>query len=114
MTNRRAALWLQLQPDCVVIARSSSELSTVQQDSKVSGASTAGLGTKVGDVMDDSGPVSAISRPPGAIACLAAMGHDADSCPRGAAITGGSPTVVIGDIDTGLDFTHPDLAPNVD
>jgi len=32
----------------------------------------------------------------------------------GAPINGGSPNVVVGDIDTGLDFTHPDLAPNVD
>ena len=27
-------------------------------------------------------------------------------------VTGGSPAVVVGDIDTGLDFTHPDIAPN--
>ena len=30
------------------------------------------------------------------------------------AITGGSPAVLVGDIDTGIDFTHPDLAPNID
>jgi subtilisin family serine protease len=30
------------------------------------------------------------------------------------AVTGGSPTVLVGDIDTGIDFTHPDLAPNID
>lgn len=30
------------------------------------------------------------------------------------AITSGSKSVLAGDIDTGLDYTHPDLAPNVD
>jgi len=30
------------------------------------------------------------------------------------AITGGSPSVLVGDIDTGIDYNHPDLAANVD
>lgn len=34
--------------------------------------------------------------------------------PEARAINGGSPTVLVGDIDTGLDYTHPDLAANVD
>jgi subtilisin family serine protease len=34
--------------------------------------------------------------------------------PEAHTITGGSPAVLVGDIDTGLDYTHPDLAANVD
>jgi len=34
--------------------------------------------------------------------------------PEAHAISGGSSTVLVGDIDTGLDYTHPDLAANVD
>jgi subtilisin family serine protease len=34
--------------------------------------------------------------------------------PDAHAISGGSRSVLVGDIDTGMDFTHPDLAPNVD
>jgi subtilisin family serine protease len=34
--------------------------------------------------------------------------------PEAHAISGGSRSIVVGDIDTGLDWTHPDLAPNVD
>jgi subtilisin family serine protease len=33
--------------------------------------------------------------------------------PEAHAITGGSPEVLVGDIDTGIDASHPDLAPNV-
>ena len=34
--------------------------------------------------------------------------------PEAHEINAGSPTVVVGDIDTGIDYTHPDLAANVD
>ena len=34
--------------------------------------------------------------------------------PQAHAITGGSPAVLVGDIDTGLDYRHPDLRQNVD
>jgi lantibiotic leader peptide-processing serine protease len=34
--------------------------------------------------------------------------------PQAHAITGGSPAVLVGDIDTGIDFNHPDLRANID
>jgi len=34
--------------------------------------------------------------------------------PEAHEVNAGSPSVVVGDIDTGLDWAHPDLAPNVD
>jgi subtilisin family serine protease len=34
--------------------------------------------------------------------------------PEAHEINTGSPTVIVGDIDTGIDPTHPDLAPNID
>jgi lantibiotic leader peptide-processing serine protease len=102
----------------VVIARSSnaSFASAVQQNSKVSGAArTDGLATKLGDVVANSGPDSAPTAATGSDT-LSGLQWDMQQihAPEAHAITGGSPTVVVGDIDTGLDFTHPDLAPNVD
>jgi lantibiotic leader peptide-processing serine protease len=104
----------------VVIARSSDPnfAATVQQDGNVAGAaSTDGFATQVSDVMDDSGPVDVpIPAPAPGGDPLSGLQWDMNqiNAPQAHAITGGSPDVVVGDIDTGLDFTHPDLAPNVD
>ena len=102
----------------VVIARSSdpSFAATVQQNGKVAGAaSTAGFATQVSDVMANDGPVDAPIPAPGSDP-LSGLQWDMNqiNAPQAQAINGGSPNVVVGDIDTGLDFTHPDLAPNVD
>jgi lantibiotic leader peptide-processing serine protease len=102
----------------VVIARSSDPnfAATVQQNGNVAGAArTDGFATKIGDVMDNSGPVDAPVAAPGGDN-LSGLQWDMNqiNAPQAHAITGGSPHVVVGDIDTGLDFTHPDLAPNVD
>src|SRR5215472_11528879 len=104
----------------VVIARSSDPnfAATVQQDGNVAGAaSTDGFATQVSDVMDDSGPVDVpIPAPAPGNDPLSGLQWDMNQidAPQAHAVTGGSPDVVVGDIDTGLDFTHPDLAPNVD
>ena len=102
----------------VVIARSSDPnfAATVQQNGKVAGtASTAGFATQVSDVMANDGPVDAPIPAPGSDP-LSGLQWDMNqiNAPQAHAINGGSPNVVVGDIDTGLDFTHPDLAPNVD
>src|SRR5215472_14266271 len=102
----------------VVIARSSEPnfAATVQQNGNVAGAAgTDRFATKIGDVMDNSGPVDAPVPAPGGDN-LSGLQWDMNqiNAPQAHAVTGGSPHVVVGDIDTGLDFTHPDLAPNVD
>ncbi len=102
----------------VVIARSGDPnfAATVQQNGQVAGAArTDGFATKVSDVMPTSGPVNAPIPAPGSDP-LSGLQWDMNqiNAPQAHAINGGSPGVVVGDIDTGLDFTHPDLAPNVD
>ncbi len=102
----------------VVIARSSNAnfASAVQQDSNVSAAArTDGFATKLRDAQDNSGTdATAAAEPTGD--SLSGLQWDMQQihAPEAHAITGGSPDVVVGDIDTGLDYTHPDLAPNVD
>ena len=104
----------------VVIARSASAsfASDVQMDSKVSAAArTDGFATSIGKDQGAGGDAAAA-------AAVAATWGDSLSgrqwdmeqihVPEAHAITGGDRSVVVGDIDTGLDYTHPDLAPNVD
>jgi subtilisin family serine protease len=101
----------------VVVARSSSITfeSTIEASQGVQAARTSGLGLYGGvdaeSLAAEDVPVPASDGEP-----LAALQWDMKQINAFAAhkITGGSGDVVVGDIDTGLDFTHPDLAPNYD
>jgi subtilisin family serine protease len=109
----------------VAIARSdnASFRTNVLKDNRVEGAAaTATLATKLTDQMGSAeNGVGAADR---VLPNSPAPGGDSLSGQQwdmkqinafaAHAVTGGSPAVVVGDIDTGLDFTHPDLAQNVD
>jgi lantibiotic leader peptide-processing serine protease len=105
----------------VVIARSDNSAfrANVMRDSRIEGAqSTADFAMRIDDGTNDQGP------PPGDLPNAPATDSDTFSglqwdmrqikAPEAHAITGGSPAVVVGDIDTGLDKDHPDLASNID
>jgi subtilisin family serine protease len=108
----------------VVVASSSdpSFASNALMDSSVAGASaTAGFATSLdsiegsGGTGDGAAPVqtgtpAAGSDPLSGLQWDMAQIHD----PEARAVNGGSPSILVGDIDTGLDYTHPDLAANVD
>jgi subtilisin family serine protease len=103
----------------VVVARSDSTTfrADLMKDSRVEGVSaTTGFGTKLKDVVDDSAPVASSATPAPGSDSLSGLQWDMDQIksPEARAINGGSPSVTVGDIDTGLDYTHPDLAANVD
>ncbi|MCI0688917.1 MAG: S8 family serine peptidase [Sporichthyaceae bacterium] len=102
----------------VVVARSANPGfgSAVQADTRVEGAaSTAGLGTPVGFDDTMAGPLPGSAPAPGSEGDnLTGLQWDMRQIHAFEAhdINAGSPEVIVGDIDTGLDFTHPDLAPN--
>jgi subtilisin family serine protease len=103
----------------VAIAQSASASfrAKMAADKKVDGvSSTAAFGVRldeemvVADASATASSVSAWGDP------LSDMQWDMRQIhvPEAHEITTGSPSVVVGDIDTGLDFAHPDLAANVD
>ena len=106
----------------VIIARSDSPLfrDTLLADSRIENvSSTAGFATRLRDVVttDASAPSQIVPGPPVTDNdSLSPLQWDMVQIhtPEAHAITGGSRDVLVGDIDTGLDYTHPDLAPNVD
>lgn len=106
----------------VIIAKSSSSTfaAKVRKDGRVEAVSaTAGFATQLPDTetlgagspVDGTGdvPVSDSDTLSGLQWDMRQMG-----VPQAHAITGGSSSVLVGDLDTGLDYTHPDLAPNID
>src|SRR3954454_18347132 len=108
----------------VAIAKSNSAsfAANLSEDSRVEGvSSTARFASRVDDPQGDQG---AEGPPPGDLPNAPASDTDSLSplqwdmrqihTPAAHAITGGSPAVVVGDIDTGLDYRHPDLRQNVD
>jgi lantibiotic leader peptide-processing serine protease len=105
----------------VAIARSDQVgfAATIKRDARVAGAAaTGGLGTQLTDDqgVGDQSPADTTGTPAPGDDSLSGLQWDMVQiqAPEARAINGGSPTVVVGDIDTGLDYTHPDLAANVD
>jgi lantibiotic leader peptide-processing serine protease len=103
----------------VVVARSSSDTfkANVKSDSRV--AAAAATARTVVQLNDDRATDDAsvtVNTPATDTDNLSGLQWDMRQIhtPEAHAITGGSSDVVVGDIDTGIDFAHPDLAANVD
>lgn len=104
----------------VAVARSDNTTfrDNLMKDTKVEGVSaTAGFATRLNDgVVDDGTTTVDTPIPAPGSDSLSGLQWDMNQiqAPQARATNGGSPLVTVGDIDTGLDFTHPDLAANVD
>ena len=104
----------------VLLASSSSSTfrSSLMKTSGILGVdATGGLATGLGNVQaTDNTADPTVNTPAPGDDNLSGLQWDMIQihAPEARAINGGSSSVVVGDIDTGLDYTHPDLAPNVD
>jgi subtilisin family serine protease len=104
----------------VVIARSDNDAfrTNLMKNSAVQGvAATGKFATKlVDDGVNDSAAAVIPNTPAPGNDNLSGLQWDMDQihAPEARAINGGNSAILVGDIDTGLDYTHPDLAPNVD
>ena len=112
----------------VVIASSDNTAfrASLMTDSRIDGVSaTSAFATKINDgTVKGESSTDANGPPPGNLPNSPATDTDTLSpfqwdmrqihTPEAHAITGGSPSVLVGDIDTGLDYRHPDLRQNVD
>jgi subtilisin family serine protease len=103
----------------VVIARSSSAgfAAAMRHTKNVDDAvDTSGFGTKLRESAVDEG--AEVTAAQAATWGDSLSGRQWDMrqihVPEAHEISTGSPSVLVGDVDTGLDFTHPDLAPNYD
>jgi len=105
----------------VVVARSSNPSfgTAIRATYGVEGAaSTAGFATRIDDDQLTADEAAALVTTPVTDSSEPLFGLQWDmvqiNTPDAHAITGGSSSVTVADLDTGLDFTHPDLAPNYD
>jgi lantibiotic leader peptide-processing serine protease len=105
----------------VASSDSSSFRADMLQDTRVENASsTADFGVKLDpdQAQADGPPPGDLTNTPATDSSEPLFGLQWDmrqiDTPDAHAITGGSASVVAGDLDTGLDFTHPDIAPNYD
>jgi subtilisin family serine protease len=104
----------------VAVVRSDSTTfrANLMKDSRVEGVSaTAAFATRLNDgAAEDTTASANTSTPAPGSDSLSGLQWDMIQIhsPEARAINGGSPSVTVGDIDTGLDYTHPDLAANVD
>src|SRR5205814_1353626 len=74
-------------------------------------APTTGFATRLSDVESAAGPPEDLPNAPASDAdSLSPLQWDMRQIhtPEAHAVTGGSPAVLVGDIDTGIDFNHPD------